>query len=85
MAIVAQQSVTEAPAGFTTPTLGLTVGPNGELVGNAGSQSVSNGIAEPLGDTFALDQAQFERRHDPTTGLGPVFTRRRVLNAIRMA
>jgi CxxC motif-containing protein (DUF1111 family) len=22
---------------------------------------------------FALDQAQFERRHDPSTGLGPVF------------
>jgi len=73
IALVAQQSVTEAPAGFTTPTVGLTVGPNGELVGNAGSQSVSNGIAEPPGDTFALDQAQFERRHDPSTGLGPVF------------
>jgi CxxC motif-containing protein (DUF1111 family) len=71
--MVAQQSVTEAPAGFTTPTLGLTVGPNGELIGNPGSQSVSNGIAEPPGDTFALDQAQFERRHDPSTGLGPVF------------
>jgi CxxC motif-containing protein (DUF1111 family) len=73
IALVAQQSVTEAPAGFTTPTLGLTVGPNGELTGNPGSQSVSNGIAEPPGDTFALDQAQFERRHDPSTGLGPVF------------
>jgi CxxC motif-containing protein (DUF1111 family) len=73
IAMVARESVTEAPAGFTTPTLGLAVGPNGELVGNAGSQSVSNGIAEPPGDTFALDQAQFERRHDPSTGLGPVF------------
>ena len=71
--MVAQQSVTEAPSGFTTPTLGLTVGPNGELIGNPGSQSVSNGIAEPPGDTFALDQTQFERRHDASTGLGPVF------------
>ena len=61
--IIAQQAVTEAPAGFTTPTLGE----------NPGSQSVSNGVAEPPGDTFALDQAQFERRHDPSTGLGPVF------------
>ncbi len=73
IAVVAQQSVTEAPAGFTTPTLGLTISPTGELTGNPGSQSVSNGIKEPPGDTFALDQAQFERRHDPSTGLGPVF------------
>jgi CxxC motif-containing protein (DUF1111 family) len=71
--LIAQQSVTEAPAGFTTPALGQTVGPTGELTGNSGSQSVSNGIAEPPGDTFALDQAQFERRHDASSGLGPVF------------
>lgn len=71
--LVAQQSATEAPAGFTTPTLGLTVGPNGELSNNSGAQSVSNGIAEPPGDTYALDQAQFERRHDASSGLGPVF------------
>jgi CxxC motif-containing protein (DUF1111 family) len=63
LCVVAQQALTEAPAGFTTPTLGE----------NPGSQSVSNGIAEPPGDTFAMDQAQFERRHDPSTGLGPVF------------
>jgi CxxC motif-containing protein (DUF1111 family) len=73
MALVAQQSATEAPAGFTTPTLGQAIGPTGELTVNPGSQSISNGIAEPPGDTFALDQAQFERRHDPGTGLGPVF------------
>jgi CxxC motif-containing protein (DUF1111 family) len=73
IALIGQQSATEAPAGFTTPTLGLTVGLIGELNGNSGSQSVSNGIAEPPGDTFALDQAQFERRHDASTGLGPVF------------
>jgi CxxC motif-containing protein (DUF1111 family) len=71
--LVAQQAATEAPAGFTTPTLGFTVGPTGELIGNSGAQSVSNGIAEPPGDTYALDQAQFERRHDASTGLGPVF------------
>jgi CxxC motif-containing protein (DUF1111 family) len=61
--VVAQYSGTEAPAGFNTPTLSE----------NPGSQSVSNGIEEPPGDTFALDQAQFERRHDPSNGLGPVF------------
>ena len=71
--LVAQQSVTEAPAGFTTPTLGQTIGATGEVTSTAGSQSVSNGIAEPPGDTFALDQAQFERRHDASSGLGPVF------------
>jgi CxxC motif-containing protein (DUF1111 family) len=73
IAVIAQQSATEAPAGFTTPTIGQTVSPTGELLVNPGSQSVSNGIAEPTGDTFALDQAQFERRHDPSTGLGPIF------------
>jgi CxxC motif-containing protein (DUF1111 family) len=73
LAVIGQQSATEAPAGFTTPTLGQAIGPNGELVGNPGAQSVSNGIAEPPGDTFALDQAQFERRHDASSGLGPVF------------
>jgi CxxC motif-containing protein (DUF1111 family) len=73
IAVVAQQSATEAPAGFTTPTIGQTINPAGKLLVNPGSQSVSNGIAEPPGDTFALDQAQFERRHDPSTGLGPVF------------
>jgi cytochrome c peroxidase len=71
--LAGQQSPTEAPAGFTTPTLGLTIGPDGQLIGNSGFQSVSNGIAEPPGDTYALDQAQFERRHDASTGLGPVF------------
>jgi CxxC motif-containing protein (DUF1111 family) len=71
--LVGQQSQTEAPAGFTTPTLGQTISPAGELTVNSGSQSISNGIEEPPGDTFALDQAQFERRHDASTGLGPVF------------
>jgi CxxC motif-containing protein (DUF1111 family) len=62
-AVIAQQTVTEAPAGFETPTLTL----------NSGSQSNSNGAPEPTGDTFALDQQKFEARHDPSNGLGPVF------------
>jgi CxxC motif-containing protein (DUF1111 family) len=70
---IAQRELAEAPAGFTTPTVGEEVSPTGELTGQPGSQSVSNGILEPPGDTFALDQAQFERRHDPSTGLGPLF------------
>src|ERR1700746_2133263 len=40
---VAQQAATEAPTGFDTPT----------LAENPGSQSVSNGIAEPAGESFA--------------------------------
>jgi CxxC motif-containing protein (DUF1111 family) len=73
VALVAQQSATEAPAGFTTPTLGQTIGSTGELMVSPGTQSISNGIPEPPGDTFVLDQAQFERKHDASTGLGPVF------------
>ena len=74
--LLAQQSETEAPAGFTTPTLGQTFSPTGELTTNSGSQSVSNGIAEPPGDTFALDQQKFEEAHDVKSGLGPVFNAR---------
>jgi CxxC motif-containing protein (DUF1111 family) len=66
LAGVAQQSPTEAPAGFDTPTLAQ----------NPGSQSVSNGIAQPPGDTYALDQTRFEQDHDASTGLGPVFNAR---------
>jgi len=66
LAGVAQQSPTEAPAGFDTPTLAQ----------NHGSQSISNGIAEPPGDTYALDQTNFEQDHDASTGLGPVFNAR---------
>ena len=60
---IAQQSLTEAPAAFATPTLSQ----------NPGSQSVSNGIAEPAGDSYALDQSVFEKRHGLDDGLGPVF------------
>ena len=66
LAGVAQQAPTEAPTGFDTPTLAQ----------NPGSQSVSNGIAEPYGDTYALDQSKFEQDHDASTGLGPVFNAR---------
>jgi CxxC motif-containing protein (DUF1111 family) len=66
MAAVAQQVATEAPTGFDTPT----------LVENPGSQSVSNGIAEPAGDSFARDQQVYETTHDVNSGLGPVFNAR---------
>jgi CxxC motif-containing protein (DUF1111 family) len=65
----AGQPVTEAPTGFDTPT----------LVENPGSQSKSNGIAPPPSaptDTFALDQQVFEREHDVTDGLGPLYNAR---------
>ena len=63
---IAQQSATEAPAGFDTPT----------LAANPGSQSTINGIAEPSGDTYALDQQIYELIHDVNTGLGPVYNGR---------
>ena len=66
LAGIAQLGPTEAPAGFDTPTLAQ----------NSGSQSSSNGIAEPPGDTYVLDQASFEQPHDASTGLGPVFNAR---------
>jgi len=66
LAGVAQQAPTEAPAGFDTPTLAQ----------NSGSNSLSNGIAEPPGDSYALDQTKFEQDHDASTGLGPVFNAR---------
>ena len=63
---IAQQGPSEAPAGFDTPTLAQ----------NHGAQSVSNGLVEPQGDTYALDQTNFEQPHDASTGLGPVFNAR---------
>jgi CxxC motif-containing protein (DUF1111 family) len=66
LAGVAQQGPTEAPAGFDTPTLAQ----------NPGSQSISNGITQPPGDTYALDQTRFEQDHDASSGLGPVFNAR---------
>lgn len=55
-----QQSAKEAPAGFNTPSFN-------------GAHSVSNGITEPPGDTFALDQQIYELNHSVQTGLGPVY------------
>jgi len=63
---VSQPSPSEAPAGFDTPTLAQ----------NPGSQSSSNGIAEPPGDSYVVDQTRFEQDHDASTGLGPVFNAR---------
>src|ERR1700746_2316797 len=55
-----QQSAREAPAGFNTPSFNPV-------------QSVSNGIAEPPGDSFSLDQQVYELNHSVQTGLGPVY------------
>lgn len=63
---IAQQSATEAPASFDTPTLAQ----------NAGSQSTNNGLKEPSGDSYALDQQNYERVHDVSSGLGPVYNGR---------
>ena len=64
---LAQQSATEAPTGFETPT----------ILQNPGSMSNNNGIIiEPSSDSYALDQTRFEQAHDATTGLGPVFNAR---------
>ena len=62
----AQQAATEAPAGFNTPT----------VVDHPGSRGVNNGLAEPAGDSFALDQRIYELTHDVEHGLGPVFNGR---------
>src|SRR5262249_50835160 len=51
---VAQQFPTEAPTGFATPTLAQS----------PGSQSFSNGIAQPPGDTYTLDQPSVVRHKD---------------------
>jgi CxxC motif-containing protein (DUF1111 family) len=63
LALIGQEAPTEAPAGFTTPPLTQRPQP----------ATLSNGLPEPAGDTFVVDQEQFERAHDPTNGLGPVF------------
>jgi CxxC motif-containing protein (DUF1111 family) len=60
LAGVAAQSATEAPAGFNTPSFD-------------GAQSLSNGIVEPPGDTYARDQEVYEENHSVQTGLGPVY------------
>src|SRR5690348_6521119 len=57
------QGSSQAPTGFSTPTLNE----------NPGSQSVSNGFPEPSGDTFAADQAAFEEQDGVDNGLGPLY------------
>jgi CxxC motif-containing protein (DUF1111 family) len=51
---------TEAPAGFNTPSFN-------------GGHSISNGLIEPPGDTFARDQAVYEENETVANGLGPVY------------
>ena len=51
---------TEAPAGFNTPSFN-------------GAHSISNGIVEPPGDTFARDQQVYEQNKSVADGLGPVY------------
>jgi len=60
LARVTAKSATDAPAGFNTPSFN-------------GAQSVSNGIEEKSGDTFARDQEVYEQNHSVATGLGPVY------------
>ena len=60
------QAGNEAPTGFSTPTLSE----------NPGSQSVSNGLPEPAGDTFANDQSVFEEAEGVDKGLGPLYNAR---------
>ena len=57
---IAQQSATEAPAGFNTPSFNSAA-------------SISNGIVEPTGDTFARDQNVYEENETVAHGLGPVY------------
>lgn len=57
---ISQQSAQEAPSGFNTPSFD-------------GDHSVSNGIAEPPGDTYALDQQIYELNHSARKDLGPVY------------
>lgn len=57
---IAQQSAQEAPAGFNTPSFNSAA-------------SISNGIVEPPGDTFARDQNVYEENEAVKDGLGPVY------------
>lgn len=63
MTFVLSQGSSQAPTGFSTPTLNQ----------NPGSQSVSNGFPEPSGDTFAQDQSVFEEQEGVDNGLGPIY------------
>src|SRR6201988_263492 len=60
LARVAAKSATKPPAGFNTPSFNS-------------AQSISNGITEPPGDTFARDQQVYEKNEAVADGLGPVY------------
>ena len=66
ISIVYSQSPTQAPTGYTTPTLNI----------NPGSQSTGNGMPEPTGTTFQEDQVTFEEEDGVDNGLGPVYNAR---------
>jgi len=57
---IGQQSAKEASAGFNTPSFNSAA-------------SISNGIVEPPGDTFARDQNVYEENEAVKDGLGPVY------------
>jgi CxxC motif-containing protein (DUF1111 family) len=57
---IAANSATEAPAGFNTPSFNPAA-------------SISNGLVEPPGDTFARDQEVYEENETVAGGLGPVY------------
>lgn len=73
--VVYAATPTEAPTGFTTPTNCPTT----NLPSGIGPCS-SNGMTEPNGDTFAIDQAHFEEQEDVTNGLGPVYNDKACVN-----
>src|SRR4029077_17638687 len=43
---------------------------------NPGSASSNNGLIEPTGDSYVLDQSIYELQHDVNTGLGPLYNGR---------
>src|SRR5438105_13158344 len=71
ISIVYSESVTEAPTGFSTPTLNA----------NQRSQNVSNGFPEPAGDTFANDQSAFEEQEGVDNSLGPAYNAQSCVNS----
>src|SRR5262249_10649561 len=66
MSIVYSQSPPQAPTGFATPT----------LENSPGSQSTSNGMMLPPGETFANAQAILEGEDGVDGSLGPVYKAR---------
>jgi CxxC motif-containing protein (DUF1111 family) len=67
---VAIQAASEAPTGFSTPTLG----------DNPGSLSETNGMPFDAGETMAGVQSVFEEQEGVDEGLGPVYNAQSCLN-----